>query len=682
MQPINSAPTLDGHSTPVSAAVLSPCGRTMATAAHGGGVLLWDIARGTLLRRMAAPALSEPQAWAAQFHALAFSACGTWLAGVGDYAVGAVWQLDNGALLERLVLPPDYRSAPISGCAWAPCGTQLLVVLDGYFAALWQRSSGLLTRLTCAASEEDSPTCGALSANGKHALLGYTSGSLRLFDLQAGPALASDHVGSAHLRDYTAAGAVQHCGFLQGGAQFAAHSSGELALWGSDGACQLAQPVGLEPGEALRSVALAPDGSCLLLLGAWGGGLGLVNTTTAQQRLLRSSVLGMGSAAWFGSDAGSVFCADSVGAISRFKLSANDSCLLATPEMRYARQVDAPVALAWSEGGALLFSMALDVIGATRRIWRWASAGSAALAGQLLSQLAPFGAVALAGASCADLPGDAAGVNVIALGCSNGDVALLDARSLALIWRVNALPVAVGCLQFSPDGSLLLASANAGPTLVLRTRDGQQQLGAPSQNQRAIEASAAGYSHAAFAPDNQQLLVAGTDKTVRQLLGLSNAVTGVFSYGDDSVCALAYSPDGALALVARWSTCAVLCDAQNRSVLHEIWQPCAITSACFLPDGTVVTGGIDGSLRFWRTAHDASHSCAAPPKTAQLLCSLPVHTDSITYLAARPEGAGVACASQDGSLAVCQLNYGAAPSAELLWRGASFGDAALLVALK
>jgi len=144
----------------------------------------------------------------------------------------------------------------------------------------------------------------------------------------------------------------------------------------------------------------------------------------------------------------------------------------------------------------------------------------------------------------------------------------------------------------------------------------------------------------AFAPDNNSILSAGADKTLK----LWDLDTGkelkIFKYHDDEVNCCAFSPDGKYivsgsqdGMLKIWN--ADTCEETARLEGHQD----AVNSCAFSPDGTIiVSGSDDGSVIFWDTI------------TKQELEKIDISHRPVTCCDFSPDGNIVAAACEDGML--------------------------------
>jgi len=143
----------------------------------------------------------------------------------------------------------------------------------------------------------------------------------------------------------------------------------------------------------------------------------------------------------------------------------------------------------------------------------------------------------------------------------------------------------------------------------------------------------------AFSPNNNSILSAGADRTLK----LWDLDTGkklkTFKYHDDEVNCCAFSPDGKYIVSGSqdetlriWN--ADTCEETARLEGHQD----AVNSCAFSPDGTIiVSGSDDGSVIFWDT------------RTKQELEKIDI-SDAVNSCTFSPDGNIVAAASEDGML--------------------------------
>ena len=139
----------------------------------------------------------------------------------------------------------------------------------------------------------------------------------------------------------------------------------------------------------------------------------------------------------------------------------------------------------------------------------------------------------------------------------------------------------------------------------------------------------------AFAPDGQELVSAGLDRTLR-LWTLTEPGRGgqLLARHDDDVTAVAYSPDGQT-IASASADQSVRLWSRSGALLHELPHPERINAVAWSPDGTaIVSAGADRTLRLW------------DPTGRQLGGPLTGHEDDVTAVAWSPDGTTIVSAER------------------------------------
>ena len=152
----------------------------------------------------------------------------------------------------------------------------------------------------------------------------------------------------------------------------------------------------------------------------------------------------------------------------------------------------------------------------------------------------------------------------------------------------------------------------------------------------------------AFSPDGTRLVTASKDKTAK----LWDARTGrlLFSLDahQDAVWAARFSPDGTRLVTASGDKTAKLWNARTGQLLFSLnAHQDEVTAAAFSPDGTcLATASKDTTVKLWDT------------RTGQLLFSLIGHQDAIWAAAFSPDGTRIVTASHDSTAKLWDVRTG------------------------
>jgi WD40 repeat protein len=167
---------------------------------------------------------------------------------------------------------------------------------------------------------------------------------------------------------------------------------------------------------------------------------------------------------------------------------------------------------------------------------------------------------------------------------------------------------AITALAFAPDGSTLAAGDETGRVRLWVV---------PGRKTRIIQASDvpfSGVTALAYSPDGASL--ASTSKLedcVRLWDPSDGRLRATIPSGAAQVRALAFSPDGALLVMAKADGGATLWGlAEGRELAQVRANGCALQCVAFSADGrSLATGGTDGRVRVWDVARAAGGRSAA-----------------------------------------------------------------------
>jgi WD40 repeat protein len=152
-------------------------------------------------------------------------------------------------------------------------------------------------------------------------------------------------------------------------------------------------------------------------------------------------------------------------------------------------------------------------------------------------------------------------------------------------------------MKFSPDGRLLLAAGDAGPSGAIHIWDLTNNKETPT----LLTGEKVWLSNAVFTPDSKQVVSSysrdnrvfvwdlATGKPIRRLMGHTRPATS-----------LAVSPDGKLVLAGSEDKTVVLWDLETGKERHRLFINCEHCAGTFSPDNkSIVTYGDDPVLRLW-----------------------------------------------------------------------------------
>jgi WD40 repeat protein len=241
-----------------------------------------------------------------------------------------------------------------------------------------------------------------------------------------------------------------------------------------------------------------------------------------------------------------------------------------------------------------------------------------------------------------------AGPPLIAVATSDGEVALLDGRTLAPAGR--PFPASTGTeaaesVAFSPDGRLLATGADDGTVRLF-------DVTSPSRPRQVAEVRQAGpvtpiYT-VAFAPDGETLAAASLTDVVQlwriaggdRLEPAGPDIGGMASYP----IGLAFSPDGRTLAIGNADKHVYLWDVARPARPTRLGPPLNgptsnVWTVAFSPDGTTLAAGAnDGTVWLWNL-RDPAH-----PALDATLSGLPGHVFSVAF---SPGGTQLAAASWD-----------------------------------
>jgi WD40 repeat protein len=207
------------------------------------------------------------------------------------------------------------------------------------------------------------------------------------------------------------------------------------------------------------------------------------------------------------------------------------------------------------------------------------------------------------------------------------------------ILRVIEEPSRATKVSFSPNGSVLAWGREDGMLLLLDLDDEDAQP-------RALEEHEFMVVGIAFSPDSQSVISGGSDGT----LVFRNVGDGAIYKGlkADLLHSLALSPDGSALALGTYTGQVRVAQAADDPMQVETLEGHAgpVESVAFLPDGTLVSGSRDGTVRFWQRGG------SVPSRT------LAQHAGYMWCLAFSSDGQMLAAGSEDSSTRLWSVRDG------------------------
>jgi WD40 repeat protein len=608
---------------PLTAAALSPDGRTVWAAAQDQCLRRWDVTRRELL--------GPPTQLPARVTAIAWGPGGKILTVCND-GTAQLWDAEKGSRMGR-PLPHEVTSA-----AWDPGGhyivtgdkagnvrfwnadgtalgrpdfrqngkVQVVTVSpdgrtvltgDGKFARLWHADCGLTTGN--AMQHQEDVLAAVFSPDGRAILTSSGDRRTQLWEAATGKPIGDPlrHKGRVEVLAFSPDGRA----FVTGGFDRMAR------VWSIEANQAVGQPLRHE--TQVRTMGFSSDGRTLLTAGSG-------NTLRVWEIALDRSlgrVLphgGFVKAVGFLPQGGAVFTAGS-GAV-RFWDSTTGEAVgepLTTPN-------DPIMGVALSQHGRHVLARCWSP-----RAWLW-------------DRGAPQAGIRF------DHPKEALRVNsaaispdasIVLTGCFDGSVRFWDPVHAAP-WRGDFDHRGlVYAAVFSPDGKLAATGGSDGQVYLwdVASRKGR---GNPFMHGGPV-------LFLAFSPNGEKLLTASTDHSARLWDVSSAALPPLELWHGGGVRIGAFSPDGRRILTASEDGTARLWDAANGKPLGEpLVHNDYVIAVVFSPDGkTVVTGSEDGTARLWDVATGKS---LGPPLA---------HASSVEAVAFSPDGKVVLTGSGDGT---------------------------------
>jgi WD40 repeat protein/serine/threonine protein kinase len=194
----------------------------------------------------------------------------------------------------------------------------------------------------------------------------------------------------------------------------------------------------------------------------------------------------------------------------------------------------------------------------------------------------------------------------VATGCEDPDatVRVWDVQTGKVVQNLVGHSRKIGALAFSPDGKLLASTSWDKTARVWEVARGQQ-VGEPLRHQDIVQA-------VAFQPHGQVLLTGGDDFTMRLWEIPSGKALALPMRHPGKVEAVAFSPDGRLAASGSKDGSVRLWDAASgRALGKPYWHRHEVHSLLFSPDNrTLLSGSWDKTVRLWPTPQPRSDDLA------------------------------------------------------------------------
>lgn len=554
---------LEGHADAVTCLAFSPDSALLASGSADSQIRLWDVAAAKLKQTLVGHT--------AQVNCLAFSENGEWLASGGADATVRSWVIGTDKSLAHDAGrwgARDGDTASFTAVGWS--GSTVLGGTDRNSRFRWERNSTSPNSISTTSSRESVVAMGALTGGG-YDYLARSGGSIEFTDanhssshsISLGRTLVGMAIPSHSMVAWVASASQLHVYPLQ----FAEPKDNDRMRGRRTG---LQQYKALESGlEEIITVACSFDGSALLLADKTGK-VEVWTTDTPRPdipaelvaklddmlprrreaiRTVRAAPDGKLVAAGF--DDGSVKLWDRQGEVKAVLAGAGKPHSL----------------LQWSADGRKL----LTWDGATRvAIWQAATA-------RIATELTLQGKVAALSAS--------PGLEYLVAGTDQGDVQVWDVALRQVSRKLQGFDEPVKQLAWSSDGNHIAACAGK----LVRAYDVSEMLELPDNSFEA------------------PLLLGFAGDAVAVLEGKQLELRG---WGDEPLKAshtLAWSRSAETQFVLRGDKLAL---ASGRSaavfrttdgkLVATVSSGADITALDFDTDGRLVTGGIDGQLRFWK----------------------------------------------------------------------------------
>lgn len=536
--------TLADHNDPVTAVAFSADSRRIATASTDRTAKIWNVANGQLERTF-----SDHDS---PVTAVAFSPDGTLLA-TGTATLVKLWDSSNGLAVGTL----GNHEREVTSVAFSPDGTLLASTSADTNVRLWEISSNRLVRTLSGHARE--LTSVTFSPDGTQLASASIDKTVKLWEVTSGrPTLT--------ISGHTAA--VTSVTFSADGTRLATGSRDRTAkVWNSDSGTELFTLDG--HGNAVTSIAFYPDGSRLATASA-DQSIKVWSTGPTREVLTIVGHAGPVNRLVYSPD-GSRIATASSDTTARVWDAA--SGVLVFPPLPHTDVVNSVI---YSRDGSRLLTASRD---GSAKIWDARTGQEILTLGEQTDAIndamySPDG-------------------KRIATASSNGRMQIWDSQSGKLLINVVAHDGPVISVAFSPDGSRV---ASAG-------RDGLARLwnGATGQKLPLFVRHSATINNVVFSPDGLYLATASTDQTIKLWNIASGREEFTLSGHTSPIINITFDPTGTQLASGSWDRTSKLWNIQSREEVRTlVGHSAEVNSVAFSPDGKhLATASVDASVRVY-----------------------------------------------------------------------------------
>jgi WD40 repeat protein/uncharacterized caspase-like protein len=542
---------LRGHTDRVLAVAYAPDGRTLVTGSMDSTVKVWDAATGTELRTLAG---HTHGVWS-----VAISRDGRLLATGGYDNSIKIWDLAKGKRLHTL----EGHSANIPALAFSPDGQTVASGSIDASIRIWNVSKGKLLQIL--KGHTDAVSAVAFSPDGQILASGSRDRSLKLWNTtswQEIRGLNTDDPGGLHAVIFSPDGRTL----------FSAGEGSIIRVSDVGTGAELRRISGY--ADTVNSIAFSPDGLRLLS----GGGSNMLdkNISSRTTKLWRSD-----------------------GGRELQTLSGHKSNV---------------TSVVFSPTGKIFASAGWD-----HELKLWDAADNRELL-TLLGHKNAINGIAFSPdgrflASASGGPIKNVKGEPIAGVSEDNTIRLWDVQTGREVWKVEAHPIPISAIAFSPNGRLLASAANHGAADVagyklVPSLENLRELSKiriwDVTSGRAVTALGdvdfyMPITTLTFSPDGQVLACGGYTNIITLWDITSGARLKTLRGHSGNVKALAYSPDGqTLASGSDDRTIKFWDTRSGRELRTLVGHAGYVTSIAFSPDGRMLaSGSIDGSIKLW-----------------------------------------------------------------------------------